>query len=246
MAADFTGDGKADIAGRIAGNGDWWVAESTGTGFANTKWTRWSRNLEWTPVLVGNFTGSGRADLIGCNAANGDWWIAKNSGSNSFVNEWWGRSSEPAGWNYLAFSGNRPSAVSLSAGATLAGWSPALLEAIAHWITLDSSGESLGLGRNDSYGITAPQAIVPDWASAPSGTAALGRLDVLSVVLDELNYLPSHDSADNEPAQPAWSVRADWLFGSEDHGSQSPGWESLLDNRPLDTADLDAFYATLE
>ncbi|MDY0171179.1 MAG: hypothetical protein RBS80_31860, partial [Thermoguttaceae bacterium] len=55
MAADFTGDGKADIAGRVATSGDWWVAESTGNGFTNAKWTRWNPTLAWGRVLVGNF-----------------------------------------------------------------------------------------------------------------------------------------------------------------------------------------------
>ncbi|MDY0167509.1 MAG: S8 family serine peptidase, partial [Thermoguttaceae bacterium] len=65
MTADFTGDGKADIAGRVAGTGDWWVAASTGTGFTNAKWTRWNPNLELVDVMAADFTGDGKADIAG-------------------------------------------------------------------------------------------------------------------------------------------------------------------------------------
>ncbi|MDY0170820.1 MAG: FG-GAP-like repeat-containing protein, partial [Thermoguttaceae bacterium] len=82
MAADFTGNGKADIAGRVATTGDWWVAESTGNGFTNAKWTRWNPNLELVDVMAADFTGDGVADIAGRIATTGDWWVARSTGSS--------------------------------------------------------------------------------------------------------------------------------------------------------------------
>ncbi|MDY0170116.1 MAG: FG-GAP-like repeat-containing protein, partial [Thermoguttaceae bacterium] len=90
MAADFTGDAKADIAGRIATTGDWWVAKSTGTGFTNAKWTRWNPSFEWVDVMVADFTGDGKADIVGRIATTGDWWVAKSTGTG-FANAKWTR-----------------------------------------------------------------------------------------------------------------------------------------------------------
>ncbi|MDY0170130.1 MAG: SdrD B-like domain-containing protein, partial [Thermoguttaceae bacterium] len=81
MVADFTGDGVADIAGRIATTGDWWVAASTGTGFTNAKWTRWNPSLELVDVMAADFTGDGVADIAGRIATTGDWWVATSTGT---------------------------------------------------------------------------------------------------------------------------------------------------------------------
>ncbi|MDY0170103.1 MAG: VCBS repeat-containing protein, partial [Thermoguttaceae bacterium] len=97
MAADFTGDGKADIAGRIASTGDWWMAESTGTGFTNAKWTRWNPNLEWVNVMAADFTGDGKADVVGRIATTGDWWVAESNG-DSFTNTKWTRWNRNLEW----------------------------------------------------------------------------------------------------------------------------------------------------
>jgi hypothetical protein len=56
QVGDFNSDGYADIVGRVASNGEWWVASSTGTGLANERWGRWAAGADtWTDVLVGNF-----------------------------------------------------------------------------------------------------------------------------------------------------------------------------------------------
>jgi hypothetical protein len=62
---DFNGDGSSDIAGRVSTSGDWWVAESTGTAFANSKWTRWSSSIDWVNVGTGDFNGDGNTDFGG-------------------------------------------------------------------------------------------------------------------------------------------------------------------------------------
>jgi hypothetical protein len=97
MAADFTGDGKADIAGRIATTGDWWVATSTGTGFANAKWTRWNPSLELVDVMAADFTGDGKADIVGRIATTGDWWVATSTGTG-FANAKWTRWNRTLEW----------------------------------------------------------------------------------------------------------------------------------------------------
>jgi hypothetical protein len=49
VAGDFTGDGRADIAGR-ASNGSWYVARSTANGFVNEFWGGWSPAVTWLDV----------------------------------------------------------------------------------------------------------------------------------------------------------------------------------------------------
>ncbi|MFH0964930.1 MAG: M20/M25/M40 family metallo-hydrolase, partial [Planctomycetota bacterium] len=93
-AADFTGDGKADIVGRTDG-GEWWLAVSTGTGLTNEFWGAWAP-INWNDVQAGDFTGDGKADITGRTDA-GQWWIAVSTGS-AFVNEYWGAWA-PINWN---------------------------------------------------------------------------------------------------------------------------------------------------
>ncbi len=48
----------ADVAGRYAGTGEWWVAlaNNAGAGFFNERWGRWAAGANtWVDVLVGNF-----------------------------------------------------------------------------------------------------------------------------------------------------------------------------------------------
>ena len=100
MVGDFNGDGRDDIVGRVAHNGDWWVAQSTGSGFTNTKWTRWSTNVTWTDVMVGDFNGDGRDDIVGRVGQNGDWWVAQSTGTN-YANAKWTRWSTNVTWNHV-------------------------------------------------------------------------------------------------------------------------------------------------
>ncbi len=100
VVGDFNGDGYADIAGRVGTNGDWWIAKSNGTsGFTNERWGRWSPNVAWNDVVVGDFNGDGRDDIIGRVGSNGDWWVAKSFGGSRFANERWGRWSANVDWN---------------------------------------------------------------------------------------------------------------------------------------------------
>jgi hypothetical protein len=77
MVGDFNGDGMDDIIGRVSTSGDWWVAQSTGTAFANAKWGRWSTAVTWLDVKVADFDGDGRSDIAGRVETSGDWWVAQ-------------------------------------------------------------------------------------------------------------------------------------------------------------------------
>jgi len=73
------------------------VAQSTGANFANAKWTRWSTNVTWADVMLGDFNGDGCDDIVGRVTSNGDWWVAKSTGSG-FVNQKWTRWSTNVTW----------------------------------------------------------------------------------------------------------------------------------------------------
>jgi len=52
---DFNGDGKSDIIGRVAQNGQWWNGVSNGASFTNSIWTTWSSGVTWVDVRSGDF-----------------------------------------------------------------------------------------------------------------------------------------------------------------------------------------------
>ena len=102
MVGDFNGDGLDDIIGRVSHNGDWWVATSNGDGtFTNQRWTRWSANVDWTNIMVGDFNGDGADDLVGRVSHNGDWWVATSNGTDGFTNHRWTRWSANVGWTSI-------------------------------------------------------------------------------------------------------------------------------------------------
>jgi hypothetical protein len=50
---DFNNDGRIDLAGRVAETGQWWVAVSNGSQFANQLWTTWSMAVTWAVAPFG-------------------------------------------------------------------------------------------------------------------------------------------------------------------------------------------------
>jgi hypothetical protein len=100
QAGDFTGSGRASIAGRIKENGQWWVAVSTGTTFASALWATWhadSPSFHWVDVKVGDFNGDGKADIIGRVLESGEWWLNQSNGSR-FLPTLWDRWSNAVTW----------------------------------------------------------------------------------------------------------------------------------------------------
>jgi hypothetical protein len=85
FAGDFTGDGKSDLLFYYAGDGNWWLGRSTGTGFdfrqaANTSGFGDLLGPSHR-MLRGDFDGNGKADVAFYYAGNGDLWLGLSSGS---------------------------------------------------------------------------------------------------------------------------------------------------------------------
>jgi hypothetical protein len=86
---DFTGDGKADIAGRDLAAGNWWVAQSTGASFTTSLWATWNTAFTWVNVNVGDFNGDKKADIVGRALQTGQLWVGLST-STSFNTTLWG------------------------------------------------------------------------------------------------------------------------------------------------------------
>ena len=89
-----------DIVGRAASSGDWFVAKSDGTSFANEHWGKWTTAVTWSNVLVGDFTGDGKDDVVGRADSTGDWFVAKATDSG-FVTEHWGKWTTAVTWDNI-------------------------------------------------------------------------------------------------------------------------------------------------
>lgn len=102
------GAAGADIVGRVNETGQWWVAQSTGSSFANRLWTTWNPNVTWDDVVTGDFNGDGVTDIAGRLDENGQWWVAQSNGSG-FTNSLWTTWSPVVFWTNVVvgdFLGN--------------------------------------------------------------------------------------------------------------------------------------------
>ncbi len=259
MVGDFNGDGRDDIVGRVAGNGDWWVANSTGSRFVNQKWGKWSASVTWTDLVTGDFNGDGRADIAGRVASNGDWWLAKSNGGSGFTNERLGGSAAPTGWSCVAVGSHAPAALTLYTAAASSGQlttasmdttslSTAQLVAIADLVAPNASA---GLLRDDTLAndtlandrLRTTDRVLGELAAMPTGTV-IERADLLAAVMRQLESLSADGRTDFLLMQSSFRSRAGWLFDTDD--DELPSWEALFNDASFDTADLDAYYATLE
>ena len=78
---DFDSDGRSDIAARNARTGAWWVALSTGSGFAAARvFGAWSRSVPWDNVVVADFDGNGTSDIAGRNPWTGQFFVSSSDG----------------------------------------------------------------------------------------------------------------------------------------------------------------------
>ena len=95
--ADLTGNGKADLVGRVLERGQWWAGISNGSSFANQFWGSWSNAVSWINVQVADFNNDGKADIAGMVAQTGQWWVSLSNGSTLTASLWsvW---SPLAGW----------------------------------------------------------------------------------------------------------------------------------------------------
>jgi autotransporter-associated beta strand protein len=97
-AADFNGDGKADIIGHYLTDGSWWVALSNGSTFSTSKWGAWSTGATWVDIKVADCNGDGKADIVGRALENGQWYVGLSNGSNAFTTSLWAAWSTGATW----------------------------------------------------------------------------------------------------------------------------------------------------
>lgn len=83
LVGDFNGDGKMDVGLFDPVHGDWFVATSTGSGFAASEfgwlpgWGASSTNL----AFAGDFTGDSKADVCLYDPVHGDWFVAVSNGT---------------------------------------------------------------------------------------------------------------------------------------------------------------------
>jgi len=70
------------LAAGVYAQGEWYVAASTGSGFA--KFTRWTKGFGTSSdiLLVGDVTGDGKADAISMDNSNGNWKVAASKGKS--------------------------------------------------------------------------------------------------------------------------------------------------------------------
>lgn len=59
LVGDFNGDGRADFTGRDKGTGNWWTAQSTGSGFATSYWATWTASIDWADIRTADFGNNG-------------------------------------------------------------------------------------------------------------------------------------------------------------------------------------------
>jgi hypothetical protein len=71
-----------DIVGRADELGQWWMAQSTGSGFGSRLWATWSTSVFWDNVVTGDFNGDGVTDIAGRADETGQWWLGVSSGSD--------------------------------------------------------------------------------------------------------------------------------------------------------------------
>lgn len=100
FVGDFTGDGKADVAG-FGNNGAWFVGASNGINAFTwgAPWAQWSVSPTWRQVLVGDFNGDGRLDIGGL-SNQGDWYVGASNGVSNFAwNNPWAHWSMGSTWS---------------------------------------------------------------------------------------------------------------------------------------------------
>ncbi|MBO0699004.1 MAG: VCBS repeat-containing protein, partial [Zavarzinella sp.] len=85
FAADFTGDGKDDVA-RLTRAGEWVVGVSDGQSFTTSVWDTWPRVLPHS-VRVGDFDGDGKADVAALTRA-GELRVGLSTGAGFNSSAW--------------------------------------------------------------------------------------------------------------------------------------------------------------
>ena len=97
---DFDGDGRDDLVTFDTNTGHWTVHRFDGEGLADAvseRWGRWSSDVPWLDVSVGDVDGDDRDDLVARNGLSGEWFVARSAGF-AFETARWGRWSADVPW----------------------------------------------------------------------------------------------------------------------------------------------------
>jgi hypothetical protein len=87
--ADFTGDGKADVAVHDRQTGAWFIGRSTGSSFLVEPWaSAFGNRGAVEDVFVADFTGDGKADVAIHDSRTGEWFVGRSTGSSLLVEAW--------------------------------------------------------------------------------------------------------------------------------------------------------------
>jgi hypothetical protein len=86
LAADVTGNGRADLLSYHPQRGRWWVTSSNEDGsFQQPRLlTTYVTTGGWGAHLAADVTGNGRADLLSYHPQRGRWWVTSSNEDGSF------------------------------------------------------------------------------------------------------------------------------------------------------------------
>lgn len=87
QAADFTGDGRADLLSFHSPSGGWWLSASDGAGgFAAPQLARWyGTGQGWQTHLTADLNGDSRTDLLSFHIPTRTWWASLADGLGAFA-----------------------------------------------------------------------------------------------------------------------------------------------------------------
>jgi hypothetical protein len=86
LAADVTGDGRAELLSFHPGNGSWWMTSvgADGTFGAPKRVATYATRTGWGAHLAADVTGNGRAELLSFHPGDGSWWSSTARSDGSF------------------------------------------------------------------------------------------------------------------------------------------------------------------
>jgi DNA-binding beta-propeller fold protein YncE len=85
LAADVTGNGRAELLSYHPSNGRWWVSIRQGDGsFATRTLTTYGTRKGWAAHVAADLNGSGRADLVSYHPTKGRWWVTSVTADGVF------------------------------------------------------------------------------------------------------------------------------------------------------------------
>ncbi|MFF9645300.1 FG-GAP-like repeat-containing protein [Kitasatospora aureofaciens] len=100
-AADFTGDGKADLVGIEAATGKLWLYPGTGNGTLGERVQIGSGWGGMSKLAAADFTGDGKADLVTVENATGNLYVYPGTGTLNGMNTLGARTQIGSGWGAM-------------------------------------------------------------------------------------------------------------------------------------------------